>query len=95
MSFLFFILFRGVNTVGMALVAGREAFFGEGGGELTVAPFQPVVLADGVPTKTDAAVDEARGSARGEIGVYGEACCQAGEGHEDGREDGREPRHGV
>lgn len=48
---------------------------------LTVAPFQPVVLADGVPTKTDAAVDEgARNGARGEVGTCGQAGCEAGEG---------------
>lgn len=63
---------------------------------LTVAPFQPVVLADGVPTKTDAAVDEgARNGARGEVGTCGQAGCEAGEGQEDGREDRSEPRHGV
>lgn len=74
----------------------EEGLTGERGGRgLTVAPFQPVVLADGVPTKTDAAVDEAEGGASGEVRACGEAGCEAGEGHEDGREDGCEPRHGA
>lgn len=82
----------GVNTDGRWRGGDRD-------GELTVAPFQPVVLADGVPTKTDAAVDEAEGGALGEVRACGEACgeagCEAGEDQEDGREDGCEPRHGA
>lgn len=69
---------------------------GLGGGEkLTVAPFKPVVLADGVPTKTDAAVDDPRDGVFGELGTRGAAGCEAGEGQEDSREDGGEPRHGA
>jgi hypothetical protein len=59
--------------------------------ELTVAPFQPVVLADGVPTKTDAAMDGTRVGVRGDRGAHGVASCDTDEGQEDGSEDGGEP----
>lgn len=62
--------------------------------ELTVAPFQPVILADGVPTKTDAAMDGARVSTCGGRGAHGVAGRDADEGQEDGSEDGDdEPWH--
>lgn len=60
---------------------------------LTVSPLQPVILADGVPTKTDAAMDGARVSTCGNRGAYGVAGRDADEGQEDGREDGGEPWH--
>lgn len=40
---------------------------GAGGGGLTVSPLQPVILADGVPTKADAAADGAGGGVRGVV----------------------------
>lgn len=66
-----------------------------GAGELTVAPFQPVVLTYGVPTKTDAAMDRARVGMCGDGGTSGMAGCDADEGQEEGSEVVGEPWHGA
>lgn len=63
------------------------------GRKLTVAPLHPVVLADGVPTKTDAAVDRARVGTSGDRRAHGVAGCESDQGQEEGSENSGEPRH--